>query len=91
MIGFHRYKDGFPLLPSGKYRVDRIGDKAKLTIKNCNESDAGEITCEVKNKGGTDTASARCKIQSKFNFVPIYFHLYQLCVCVTKNMISVSF
>lgn len=44
--------------------MDRIGDKCKLTIKNCTESDAGEITCEIKNKGGFETTSAKFKIQS---------------------------
>ena len=65
MYVYSRYRDGVPLQPSNKYRMDRNGDKAKLTIKNCHESDAGEITCEVKNKGGIETAAARCKIQSE--------------------------
>lgn len=59
-------KDGIEMFPSNRYRMDIIGDKARLTIKNVHEGDTGTVTCELVNPAGTESATAQLKVQSEY-------------------------
>ena len=43
------------------------GDKATLVLKDVHEDDAGDITCELSNKKGKETATAKLKVQSEYS------------------------
>lgn len=53
------------LRPGNKYRIQRDGDKATLVVKDVDEGDDGEITCEVSNPKGKESAVAKLKVQSE--------------------------
>ena len=53
--------DGF------KYRISRDGNTARLVVKNVADADAGDITCEVRNRKGGESATAKLKVQSEFH------------------------
>ena len=48
------------LRPSGRFRQKRDGNKIQFIMKDVRPEDAGEITCEVSNRKGKDTAT--CKL-----------------------------
>ncbi len=60
-----RFKNGVELRPSNRVRMSQDGDKATLVIKDVFEDDAGDITCELSNRKGKETATAKLKVQSK--------------------------
>ncbi len=55
--------------------MNRDGNKAILTIKDVHDDDAGDITCELSNRRGKETATAKLKVQSKY-IVSLCFHLF---------------
>ncbi len=61
---FCRFKNGVELRPSGRVRMNRDGNKAILTINDVHDDDAGDITCELSNRRGKETATAKLKVQS---------------------------
>ena len=60
-----RYKNGQEILPSGRFRVLRNEDKVQLVIKDLHEGDTGDITCELSNKKGVESATAKLAVQGK--------------------------
>lgn len=56
--------DGIELKSGGKYRITDDGDKVQLIVKGVSKDDAGDITCELSNSKGKDTAVARLRVQS---------------------------
>ena len=59
-------KDGIEIRPSGKYRMTKSDDgKAQLVIHDINDYDSGEITCELSNHKGKESASCKLTVQSK--------------------------
>ena len=60
-----RYKDGVELRSGGKYRIVDDGDKIQLIVKGVTPGDAGEITCELTNSRGKESATAKLQVQSK--------------------------
>ena len=59
------YRGGVELFDGLKYRLSRDGNTARLVVKNVTDADAGDVTCEVRNRKGGDSASAKLKVQSK--------------------------
>jgi serine/threonine protein kinase/predicted RNA-binding protein with TRAM domain len=58
------YMDGLELKSGGKYRIVDDGDKVQLIVKGVSKDDAGDITCELSNSKGKDTAVARLRVQT---------------------------
>ena len=56
--------DGIELHPSIKYRIGQTGDKCQLIIKDIYPDDASEITCELVNHKGKDSATVKLTVQS---------------------------
>ena len=54
------------LKPSNRVRMSQDGDKAVLLIKDVYEDDAGDITCELSNKKGKESSTAKLKVQSRY-------------------------
>lgn len=71
-----RFKDGLELRPSGKYRISEDGGKVQLIVKGVNKDDTGDITCEISNPKGRDTAVAKLQVQSKDSVTIWYFIIY---------------
>ena len=46
--------------------MSQDGDKAVLLIKDVYEDDAGDITCELSNKKGKESSTAKLKVQSRY-------------------------
>ena len=69
-----RFRDGVPLRPGNKYRINRDGNIAQLIVKDIHEGDSGEITCEVSNAKGHDTATCKLEVQSRSSIIVIYVH-----------------
>jgi len=61
-----RFKDGVELRTGGKYRITEDGDKVQLLIRGIEPHDAGEITCELSNSRGRDSATAKLTVQSEY-------------------------
>ena len=51
---------------SGKYRISRDGEKCQLIIKDIYPDDASEITCELINHKGKETANVKLAVQSQY-------------------------
>ena len=62
------YRDGIELYDGIKYRLQRDGNLARLVVKNVTSSDSGDITCEVRNRKGGDTAVVKLKAQAPPTF-----------------------
>jgi len=62
-----RYKDGVELRASagGKYRVVEDDDKVQLIVRDVDKDDGGDITCELSNSKGKESATAKLRVQSK--------------------------
>ena len=60
-----RYKDGVELRSGGKYRVVEDDDKVQLIVRGVDKDDAGDITCELSNSKGKESAAAKLRVQSK--------------------------
>ena len=60
-----RYKDGVELRNGTKYRIIDDGDRVQLVVKGVAPGDAGEITCELSNSRGKESASAKLQVQSE--------------------------
>ncbi|ESO03551.1 hypothetical protein HELRODRAFT_191869 [Helobdella robusta] len=58
------FKDGFELKPGAKYRIVEDDGKVQLIVKNVHPDDAGDITCEISNPKGKDSATARLIVQT---------------------------
>jgi len=59
------YMDGIELKNGAKYRISDDGEgKGQLVVKGVTKDDAGDITCEVFNSKGKDTAVARLRVQT---------------------------
>lgn len=63
-----RYHDGLEIRPGGKYRITEDGNKSQLVVKGVSPDEAGDITCELSNPKGKESASAKLAVQSKFLF-----------------------
>ena len=61
----HRYKDGIELRTGGKYRIVEDDDKVQLLVRGVDKDDAGDITCELSNSKGKESAVAKLRVQSK--------------------------
>lgn len=61
----HRYKDGIELRTGGKYRIVEDDDKVQLLVRGVDKDDAGDITCELSNSKGKESATAKLRVQSK--------------------------
>ena len=59
----NRFLDGFEIRPSPKYRFDEDGDTIRLTIKDVKDSDKGDITCELINNKGRESANCKLSVQ----------------------------
>ena len=46
-------------------RISKDGNKAQLVIKDVHEGDEGEITCELSNSKGRESATAKLKVQGE--------------------------
>uniref|UniRef100_A0A1I8H545 TITIN protein n=1 Tax=Macrostomum lignano TaxID=282301 RepID=A0A1I8H545_9PLAT len=57
------FKNGIELRPSARAQISSDGEVATLTLNDLSESDAGEITCELANKAGRESTSARLNVQ----------------------------
>ena len=62
------YKNGVPIVPGAKYRVKDDGDKVQLIVKDVNEGDAGEITCELVSPKGREEATCKLNVQSMYGY-----------------------
>ncbi|KAK2158172.1 hypothetical protein LSH36_175g03003 [Paralvinella palmiformis] len=62
------FRDGIPLRSGNKYRINRDGNVAQLIVKDVHEGDGGEITCEVSNAKGHDTATCKLNVQTPPEF-----------------------
>jgi len=60
-----RYKDGVELRSGGKYRVVEDDDKVQLIVRGVEKDDAGDITCELSNSKGKESATAKLRAQCK--------------------------
>ncbi|CAH1785273.1 unnamed protein product [Owenia fusiformis] len=59
------YQNGMLIYHGGRFKInDDEDDKSVLTIRDLEESDAGEITCELANKLGKDSASCKLQVQA---------------------------
>lgn len=47
-----------------KYRITEDGGKVQLVVKGVAPEDAGEITCEISNPQGKESATAKLIVQS---------------------------
>ena len=62
-----RYKDGVELRSGGKYRVVEDDDKVQLIVRGVEKDDAGDITCELSNSKGKESATAKLRAQCKYS------------------------
>lgn len=67
-VPFRYNRDGIELKSGGKYRIIQDEDKVELIIKGVSPADAGDITCEIVNPKGRDSATARLVVQSESLF-----------------------
>ena len=88
---YYRYKDGIEIRPSPKYRIDEDGDTVRLTIKDVKDNDKGDITCELSNNKGRESANCKLTVQGTNNarekciIVAVYFILFSLvCTIVVR-------
>ena len=51
------------IFPGGNVQVRQDDDKCVLQLKNISPHDAGEITCELKNKSATVSAACKLNVQ----------------------------
>jgi len=58
------YKDGVEIRSGGKYRIVEDGEKVQLIVKGVTPGDAGDITCELSNARGKESATARLQVQT---------------------------
>lgn len=56
-------KDGKSIRKSQKYELSQTQTLVKLTVRNVNEKDAGEYSCEVT---GGPTSKAKLEIKGKY-------------------------
>ena len=80
------FMDGMEIRPSNKYRMSISEDgKAQLVIHDVNDHDAGEITCELSNQKGKESASCKLTVQSELknreNNPNLYIYIYINCNC----------
>ena len=65
-FNLYRFKDGMEIFPSNKYRIVEEGDEVKLVVKNLHEGDKGEITCELSNAKGKESATVKLGVQGEW-------------------------
>lgn len=93
-----RYQDGIEIHPSGKYRITEDGNMSQLVIKGVTPEEAGEITCELRNPKGRESASAKLTVQretciSLTSYTPkaeCHFFRRHSCLFVVANDFIIS-
>jgi len=51
--------------PGGKYRIVEDDDKVQLIVRGVDDDDHGDITCELSNSKGKESATAKLRVQCK--------------------------
>ncbi|XP_064634017.1 twitchin-like isoform X9 [Lineus longissimus] len=57
-------RNGVEIFPSSRCQIKQDDDKCVLVLKDLAEGQSGEITCEVANKMGRESCSAKLEVQS---------------------------
>lgn len=71
------FKDGSKLMDGGGVKVVKETNNSRLQIKDCLQSDAGEIKIQLKNLSGTAEAISRLIVLGKIAFQDKYDILYK--------------
>jgi hypothetical protein len=80
------FKDGIEIRPTPKYRFKDDGNKFQLVVKGVDELDGGEITCELSNPKGKETAAATLKVQGTHLQCPFVFLLMSKTVPIQASL-----
>lgn len=74
------FKDGSELMDGGGVKLTKEPNYSRLQIKDCLQSDAGEIKIQLKNLSGTAEALSSLIVLGKANYLNkynmIFFFLY---------------
>lgn len=70
------FKDGSELMDGGGVKLIKEPNYSRLQIKDCLQSDAGEIKIQLKNLSGTAEALSSLFVLGKENSLSFFLYLY---------------
>ena len=64
----NRYKDGVECRPGAKFKILENDGKVKLVVKDVQDGDKGDYTCELKNRKGTEAATVKLGVLGEYSY-----------------------